>query len=75
MNNYVFFLLFISLKSLPFSLTLIPNSFHQIEVKTEVRERTKRASNLSVQKAYAADNVPVCEESEELDQRTFSVVC
>ncbi|XP_054880826.1 chromodomain-helicase-DNA-binding protein 1 [Poeciliopsis prolifica] len=45
----------------------------KIEVKTEVRERTKRASNLSVQKAYTADNVPVCEESEELDQRTFSV--
>uniref|UniRef100_A0A3B5MFD7 Uncharacterized protein n=1 Tax=Xiphophorus couchianus TaxID=32473 RepID=A0A3B5MFD7_9TELE len=33
----------------------------------------KRASNLSAQKAYTADNVPVCEESEELDQRTFSV--
>uniref|UniRef100_A0A3B5MHD2 Uncharacterized protein n=1 Tax=Xiphophorus couchianus TaxID=32473 RepID=A0A3B5MHD2_9TELE len=43
------------------------------ENEIDVRERTKRASNLSAQKAYTADNVPVCEESEELDQRTFSV--
>uniref|UniRef100_A0A3Q3AI83 Chromodomain helicase DNA binding protein 1 n=1 Tax=Kryptolebias marmoratus TaxID=37003 RepID=A0A3Q3AI83_KRYMA len=43
------------------------------EVKTEVQERIKKASDLSVHKAASAENVAVSEESEELDQRTFSV--
>ncbi|MED6253327.1 hypothetical protein ATANTOWER_026716 [Ataeniobius toweri] len=47
----------------------------KIEVKTEAREQTKKALNLSVQKTSSADNMQGCEESEELDQRTFSVVC
>lgn len=45
----------------------------KIEVKTEVREMTKKPSILSVQKPASAENVSACEESEELDQRTFSV--
>ncbi|XP_047228458.1 chromodomain-helicase-DNA-binding protein 1 isoform X1 [Girardinichthys multiradiatus] len=45
----------------------------KIEIKTEARERTKKALNLSVQKTSSADNMQGCEESEELDQRTFSV--
>lgn len=48
--------------------------FYQIEVKTEVHDRTKKASDLSVHKVVNAENMPGSEESEELDQRTFSVV-
>ncbi|XP_017289508.1 chromodomain-helicase-DNA-binding protein 1 isoform X1 [Kryptolebias marmoratus] len=48
-------------------------SIEKNEVKTEVQERIKKASDLSVHKAASAENVAVSEESEELDQRTFSV--
>ncbi|XP_038131889.1 chromodomain-helicase-DNA-binding protein 1 isoform X3 [Cyprinodon tularosa] len=41
----------------------------KIEVKTEVRDRTKKASSAP----SAAESLSVCEEAEELDQRTFSV--
>jgi len=46
----------------------------QIEVKAELRERTKKASDGPVHIAAGGENVPISEESEELDQRTFSVV-
>uniref|UniRef100_A0A3B4V3V4 Chromodomain helicase DNA binding protein 1 n=1 Tax=Seriola dumerili TaxID=41447 RepID=A0A3B4V3V4_SERDU len=44
------------------------------EEKTEVRERTKKASDVPVHITASGENVPISEESEELDQRTFSVV-
>uniref|UniRef100_A0AAQ5XFW3 DNA helicase n=1 Tax=Amphiprion ocellaris TaxID=80972 RepID=A0AAQ5XFW3_AMPOC len=43
------------------------------EIKTEVRERTKKASDVPVHITASGENVPLSEESEELDQRTFSV--
>ncbi|XP_023253615.1 chromodomain-helicase-DNA-binding protein 1 [Seriola lalandi dorsalis] len=43
------------------------------EVKAEVRERTKKASDVPVHITASGENVPISEESEELDQRTFSV--
>uniref|UniRef100_A0A3P8T1W8 Chromodomain helicase DNA binding protein 1 n=1 Tax=Amphiprion percula TaxID=161767 RepID=A0A3P8T1W8_AMPPE len=43
------------------------------EDKTEVRERTKKASDVPVHITASGENVPLSEESEELDQRTFSV--
>ncbi|KAG7221215.1 hypothetical protein INR49_017432, partial [Caranx melampygus] len=43
------------------------------EVKTEVRERTKKASDVPVHITASGETVPISEESEELDQRTFSV--
>uniref|UniRef100_A0A8C4IAW1 DNA helicase n=1 Tax=Dicentrarchus labrax TaxID=13489 RepID=A0A8C4IAW1_DICLA len=51
---------------------LFSNTF-QNEIKTEVRERTKKASDVPVHITASGENVPVSEESEELDQRTFSV--
>ncbi|XP_035523692.1 chromodomain-helicase-DNA-binding protein 1-like [Morone saxatilis] len=48
-------------------------SMEKNEVKTEVRERTKKASDVPVHITASGENVPVSEESEELDQRTFSV--
>lgn len=50
-------------------------SFYQNEVKVEVRERTKKASDVPVHITASGENVPISEESEELDQKTFSVVC
>uniref|UniRef100_A0A7N6AWJ3 DNA helicase n=1 Tax=Anabas testudineus TaxID=64144 RepID=A0A7N6AWJ3_ANATE len=44
------------------------------EEKSEVRERTKKASDVPVHITASGENVPVSDESEELDQRTFSVV-
>uniref|UniRef100_A0A665V8I2 Uncharacterized protein n=1 Tax=Echeneis naucrates TaxID=173247 RepID=A0A665V8I2_ECHNA len=43
------------------------------EVKTEVRERAKKVSDVPVHITASGENLPVSEESEELDQRTFSV--
>uniref|UniRef100_A0A7N6AXM2 DNA helicase n=1 Tax=Anabas testudineus TaxID=64144 RepID=A0A7N6AXM2_ANATE len=43
------------------------------EEKSEVRERTKKASDVPVHITASGENVPVSDESEELDQRTFSV--
>ncbi|KAM9735348.1 chromodomain-helicase-DNA-binding protein 1 [Menidia menidia] len=43
------------------------------ETKAEVRERSKKASEVSAHITAGADAVPGSEESEELDQRTFSV--
>uniref|UniRef100_A0AAQ4PHI8 DNA helicase n=1 Tax=Gasterosteus aculeatus aculeatus TaxID=481459 RepID=A0AAQ4PHI8_GASAC len=54
-------------------LKYVPNLFHQIEIKAEVRERTKKASDVPVHITATGENVPVSEESEELDQKTFSV--
>lgn len=45
--------------------------FHQNDVKTEQRDRPKKASDTPVH-VTAGENMG--EESEELDQRTFSVV-
>uniref|UniRef100_A0AAQ5Z5J8 DNA helicase n=1 Tax=Amphiprion ocellaris TaxID=80972 RepID=A0AAQ5Z5J8_AMPOC len=50
------------------TVTLLSN-----EIKTEVRERTKKASDVPVHITASGENVPLSEESEELDQRTFSV--
>ncbi|KAM6902342.1 LOW QUALITY PROTEIN: chromodomain-helicase-DNA-binding protein 1-like [Xenentodon cancila] len=43
------------------------------EVKSEPRERTKKSSDAAVHLTASTENVPVSEESEELDQKTFSV--
>ncbi|KAM9841440.1 chromodomain-helicase-DNA-binding protein 1 [Aulostomus maculatus] len=43
------------------------------EIKAEVRERLKKASDVAVHITASGENVPVSEESEELDQKTFSV--
>uniref|UniRef100_A0A1A7Y604 Stress-activated protein kinase JNK n=1 Tax=Iconisemion striatum TaxID=60296 RepID=A0A1A7Y604_9TELE len=43
------------------------------EVKPEGRERAKKTSDPSVHKSTNAENLLVSDESEELDQRTFSV--
>uniref|UniRef100_A0A7N6A2T5 DNA helicase n=1 Tax=Anabas testudineus TaxID=64144 RepID=A0A7N6A2T5_ANATE len=51
----------------------LSNSFCQSEAKSEVRERTKKASDVPVHITASGENVPVSDESEELDQRTFSV--
>ncbi|KAF3702432.1 Chromodomain-helicase-DNA-binding protein 1 [Channa argus] len=48
-------------------------SMEKNEVKAEVWERTKKASDVPVHITASGENVPVSEESEELDQRTFSV--
>uniref|UniRef100_A0A8D3CCD7 DNA helicase n=1 Tax=Scophthalmus maximus TaxID=52904 RepID=A0A8D3CCD7_SCOMX len=45
------------------------NPFHQNEVK----DRTKKVSDVPVHITASGENVPISEESEELDQRTFSV--
>lgn len=42
-------------------------------MKTEQRDRPKKASDTPVH-VTAGENMAGCEESEELDQRTFSVV-
>lgn len=55
-------------------MELIVIYFYQNEVKVEVRERTKKASDMPVHITASGENVPVSEESEELDQKTFSVV-
>lgn len=43
------------------------------EIKSEARERTKKASDTPVHITASGEPVPVSEESEELDQKTFSV--
>uniref|UniRef100_A0A3Q3XLG4 Uncharacterized protein n=1 Tax=Mola mola TaxID=94237 RepID=A0A3Q3XLG4_MOLML len=43
------------------------------EEKPDVRERTKKASDVPVHITASGEMVPVSEESDELDQRTFSV--
>lgn len=43
-------------------------------MKAEVRERMKKVSDMPVHITASGENVSVSEESEELDQRTFSVV-
>lgn len=48
--------------------------FQHNDVKAEVRERTKKASDMPILITASGENVPVSEESEELDQKTFSVV-
>uniref|UniRef100_A0A7N8XES7 Chromodomain helicase DNA binding protein 1 n=1 Tax=Mastacembelus armatus TaxID=205130 RepID=A0A7N8XES7_9TELE len=48
-------------------------SKEKTDLKTEVRERTKKASDMPVHITASGENVPLSEESEELDQRTFSV--
>lgn len=50
------------------------NPFHQNEVKSEVRERMRKASDVPIHIITSGETVSVSEESEELDQRTFSVV-
>lgn len=46
----------------------------QNEVKAEVQEKTKKLSDVPVHVTASGENVPISEESEELDQKTFSVV-
>uniref|UniRef100_A0A8D3A2Q8 DNA helicase n=1 Tax=Scophthalmus maximus TaxID=52904 RepID=A0A8D3A2Q8_SCOMX len=41
--------------------------------KNEVKDRTKKVSDVPVHITASGENVPISEESEELDQRTFSV--
>uniref|UniRef100_A0A673C153 Uncharacterized protein n=1 Tax=Sphaeramia orbicularis TaxID=375764 RepID=A0A673C153_9TELE len=43
------------------------------EIKSEARERTKKASDTPIHITASGEPVPVSEESEELDQKTFSV--
>ncbi|XP_041706301.1 chromodomain-helicase-DNA-binding protein 1 isoform X2 [Coregonus clupeaformis] len=43
------------------------------EVKAEVRDKVKKASDTPVHITAGDENVPISEESEELDQKTFSV--
>ncbi|KAJ8287325.1 hypothetical protein GJAV_G00050250 [Gymnothorax javanicus] len=43
------------------------------EVKVEIREKSKKASDTPVHITASGESVPVSEESEELDQKTFSV--
>ncbi|XP_061703590.1 chromodomain-helicase-DNA-binding protein 1 isoform X2 [Syngnathoides biaculeatus] len=45
----------------------------ETESKTEVRERIKKTSDIPVHITATGENIPVSEESEELDQKTFSV--
>lgn len=52
----------------------LQNLGFQNEVRTELRERTKKSSDSSAHLTASTENVPVSEESEELDQKTFSVV-
>uniref|UniRef100_A0A673C0X5 Uncharacterized protein n=1 Tax=Sphaeramia orbicularis TaxID=375764 RepID=A0A673C0X5_9TELE len=47
--------------------------FNQNEIKSEARERTKKASDTPIHITASGEPVPVSEESEELDQKTFSV--
>uniref|UniRef100_A0AAX7ST26 DNA helicase n=1 Tax=Astatotilapia calliptera TaxID=8154 RepID=A0AAX7ST26_ASTCA len=46
---------------------------HQNEAKNEVRERTKKTYDTPVHITASGENVQAAEDSEELDQRTFSV--
>uniref|UniRef100_A0A669DBE4 Chromodomain helicase DNA binding protein 1 n=1 Tax=Oreochromis niloticus TaxID=8128 RepID=A0A669DBE4_ORENI len=46
---------------------------HQNEAKNEVRERTKKTYDTPVHITASGENVQASEDSEELDQRTFSV--
>ncbi|KAM3600085.1 uncharacterized protein V6R79_017148 [Siganus canaliculatus] len=43
------------------------------EIKTELRERTRKAPDVPIYVTPSGESVPGSEESEELDQRTFSV--
>ncbi|KAJ8338893.1 hypothetical protein SKAU_G00356790 [Synaphobranchus kaupii] len=43
------------------------------EVKVEIREKSKKGADTPVHITAGGDNVPASEESEELDQKTFSV--
>uniref|UniRef100_A0A6Q2XJ74 Helicase C-terminal domain-containing protein n=1 Tax=Esox lucius TaxID=8010 RepID=A0A6Q2XJ74_ESOLU len=45
----------------------------EVRDKAELREKPKKASDMPVHITAAGDNVPISEESEELDQKTFSV--
>lgn len=61
---------------LEFSQELTLRTFlHQNEAKNEVRERTKKTYDTPVHITASGENVQAAEDSEELDQRTFSVVC
>lgn len=46
-----------------------------MEAKAEVRERVKKASDVPIHITASGEPVPVSEEPEELDQKTFSEVC
>lgn len=46
----------------------------QNDVKNEVRERAKKVPDGPIHITASGETVPISEESEELDQRTFSVV-
>uniref|UniRef100_A0A667Z0H4 Chromodomain helicase DNA binding protein 1 n=1 Tax=Myripristis murdjan TaxID=586833 RepID=A0A667Z0H4_9TELE len=51
-----------------------PEPLHkQEEMKAEVQEKTKKLSDVPVHVTASGENVPISEESEELDQKTFSV--
>lgn len=53
---------------------VLPPPPHQNDVKNEVRERAKKVSDGPIHITASGETVPISEESEELDQRTFSVV-
>lgn len=50
------------------------SSSPQMEAKAEARERVKKASDVPVHITASGEPVPVSEEPEELDQKTFSEV-
>ena len=49
-------------------------TFQQNDVKLEIREKAKKLADTPVHITAGGEPVPISEESEELDQKTFSVV-
>ncbi|XP_056146515.1 chromodomain-helicase-DNA-binding protein 1 isoform X2 [Lampris incognitus] len=45
----------------------------QVEAKAEVREKTKKLSDSALHTTTGGENMPISEDLEELDQKTFSV--
>ena len=54
-------------------LRAVPHS-QQNDVKMEIREKAKKLADTPVHITAGGEPVPISEESEELDQKTFSVV-
>lgn len=48
--------------------------FKITEVKVEIKEKLKKVTDAPVHITASGEPVPIAEESEELDQKTFSVV-
>lgn len=62
------------LRRTPAVTTATNASSPQVEGKAEARERAKKASDVPVHITASGEPVPVSEEPEELDQKTFSEV-